>query len=214
MRRRRRVALVATLLLIVLAAAAVVALLLARAGTGRGQDGAPRTLAPVAPTYGEDCRDMSLDPQGDPSYATAATVRALRSGPHRCYDRVVVDLRGAADPAGFSVRYVDPGSLRDDRGRRVAVRGAGVLQVTIRAGAEDAGGRPTFRPPSAAEAIAVPTTYRVLRQVRWLGSSDGTTGLALGVREQVPFRMFAVRAGTSESLIVDIAHARQAGAGS
>ena len=50
--------------------------------------------------------------------------------------------------------------------------------------------------------------YSTFRQVRWGGSFEGYTTLALGVRARLPFRVFTLddRATGRSRLVVDVAH--------
>lgn len=71
--------------------------------------------------------------------ATAESVRNVRTGRHDCYDRMVVDVPGAArGDLGYSVRYVDR-LHQDGSGRHIPVSGGAVLEVRVTAPAYDPG---------------------------------------------------------------------------
>jgi hypothetical protein len=120
-------------------------------------------------------------------------ITGVRAGRHACYDRLVIDMTGR--PPGFDVRYVST-VLSEGGGFPVPVAGGARLAVVAKKGA-------TTRP--AMPSVAGFTTFR---QVRWAGSFEGYTTLALGVRARLPFRTFTLYdAATNRSrLVVDVAH--------
>lgn len=120
-------------------------------------------------------------------------VTGVRAGHHPCFDRLVVDTTGLAP--GHDVRYVT--TVRaDGSGFPVVVAGGARLQVVVRTGATGIPAMPSV------------TGYPTFRQVRWAGSFEGQTTLALGVRARLPFRVFSLYdASTNRSrLVVDVAH--------
>lgn len=120
-------------------------------------------------------------------------ITAVRAGQHPCYDRLVVDVTGRAP--GYSVRYVST-VYSEGQGAPVPVAGGARLAVVVKRGA-------TTRP-----AMPSVTGFRTVRQVRWAGSFEGYTTLALGVRARLPFRVFTLYdAATDRSrLVIDVAH--------
>jgi len=114
-------------------------------------------------------------------------VTGVRVGKHDCYDRLVIDLGGAA--AGFSVRYVDQVTA-DGSGNVVPTPGGARLQVIVR--------HPSFSP------VARPGVagFRTFRSLTDAGSFEGQVGLGLGVRARLPFRVFTLDKG----IVVDVAH--------
>ena len=133
----------------------------------------------------------------------------VRSGQHACFDRLVLDLGGQDTTFGsYDVRYVR-GVEADGTGAPVPVRGGAVLQLVVYAPAYDDEGRPTYVPDDRRELVDT-RGYATLRQVATAGSFEGRTTLAVGVRAQLPFRVF-VLAGTPNSddtprLVLDVAH--------
>jgi len=120
-------------------------------------------------------------------------VTGVRAGRHACYDRLVIDATGRAP--GFDVRYVT--TVRTEGGGfPVPVAGGARLAVVAKKGATSTPSMPS---------VAGFTTFR---QVRWAGSFEGYTTIALGVRARLPFRAFTVYdASTNRSrLVVDVAH--------
>ena len=102
-------------------------------------------------------------------------VTGVRAGRHACYDRLVLDATGRAP--GFDVRYVT--TVRTDGGGfPVPVAGGARLAVVATKGATSTPSMPS---------VAGFTTFR---QVRWAGSFEGYTTVALGVRARLPFRAF------------------------
>lgn len=145
----------------------------------------PASAASCAVTWGS----------GAKTSAPLATGRltAVRAGHHTCYDRLVVDMTRAAP--GYDVRYVTT-VYADGSGNPVPVAGGARLAVVVRKGATSVPAMPSV------------AGYPTFRQVRWAGSFEGQTTLALGVRARLPFRVFTIRdAATNTSrLVVDVAH--------
>jgi hypothetical protein len=142
--------------------------------------------------------------------SSTAPVYLVRAGRQECSDRVVFHLNGP-DPVGYSVRYVDLVS-EDGSGRPVPVAGGAALQVVINAPAlgQDSHGyvdkalaepRADFYSPSQLAG------WSSLRQVRYAGSFEGQTTIAVGVRTRVPFRVFTMldNSGHYRSVVLDIA---------
>ncbi len=123
----------------------------------------------------------------------AGQIQGVRAGRHTCYDRLVIDMSG--DAAGYDVRYVK--TVRaDGSGAAVPVAGGARLAILAKKGA-------TFVPtmPSV-------SGYDTFRQVRWAGSFEGQTTLALGVRARLPLRAFALYDASTDTsrLVIDVAH--------
>ena len=124
---------------------------------------------------------------------TGGRVHGVRAGRHLCFDRLVLDMTGR--PPGFDVRHV--GTVHSDgSGLPVPVAGGARLAVVAHKGA-------TSRP--SMPSVAGFTTFR---EVRWAGSFEGYTTIALGVRARLPHRVFTLYdASTNRSrLVVDVAH--------
>lgn len=141
-------------------------------------------------------------PKSDGTYQ-AQTVTNVRTGQHLCYDRLVIDLKGAT-PAGHSVRYVD-NVYADGSGQLVPLRGGAKLEIVVRAPAYDNQGRATYAPANPRELRNV-TGYTTFRQVALAGSFEGQTTLGLGVRARTPMRVFVLDDGATSRLVIDVAH--------
>ena len=134
----------------------------------------------------------------------APNLVGVRSGRHDCYDRLVLDLHGAAS-AGYRVSYVDA-VHRDGSGEVVPLRGGARLQIVVRAPSYDFDGHATHTPANPRELTDV-TGYRTFRQVGDAGSFEGQTTIGLGVRARLPFRVFTVAGpGSGSRLVIDVAH--------
>jgi len=124
---------------------------------------------------------------------TGGRVQGVRAGRHACFDRLVLDMSGRAP--GFDVRYV--ATVRSDgSGFPVPVAGGARLAVVAHKGATSV---PTM--PSVAG-------FATFREVKWAGSFEGYTTIALGVRARLPHRVFTLYdPSTNHSrIVVDIAH--------
>jgi hypothetical protein len=133
-------------------------------------------------------------------------VAGVRAGRHDCFDRIVVDVAEVSGFDSWSVRYV-PSVREDGSGTAVPLRGGADLQVSLGAVAYDDRGRPTFTPANRREVVDV-RGYRTLRQVAWLGSFEGHTGLGIGTRARLPFRVFVLEGSSAgvDRLVIDVAH--------
>lgn len=127
----------------------------------------------------------------------AGKLEDVRSGRHACFDRVVFDISPGAGRVGYSVRYVSqvasPGS-----GLPVPVNGGARIQVTV-------GGSATQRVPSSG--VVNYWNWSTFRQLKWVGSYEGYTDFALGVRARLPMRAFVLSdADGGQRLVIDVAH--------
>jgi hypothetical protein len=121
------------------------------------------------------------------------SVDGVRAGRHACFDRLVIDTTGRAP--GYDVRYVTTVTA-DGSGFPVPVAGGARLAVVVHQGATTIPSMPS---------VAGFTTFR---QVKWAGSFEGYTTVALGVRARLPHRVFTLHdAATNRSrVVIDVAH--------
>lgn len=136
--------------------------------------------------------------------ASATTTRPLtnvRTGQHDCYDRMVFDLSGTG-ATGYSVRYVSSISA-EGSGLPIPVSGGAKLQIVVKAPAYDSNGKPTYAGVVGKTLPGVNVTgYKTFRDAKFAGSFEGQTTVGLGVRAQLPFRVFT----SDNHVIVDVAH--------
>lgn len=148
-------------------------------------------------------------PEGGRLSTAAEVVTDVRVGRHACYDRLVIDLRGPADRApNYEVRYVDE-VTEGGSGFPVPLRGGATLRLLVGAAAYDDSGQPTYLPADRDEVVDV-TSYATFRQVAWAGSFEGETGLGIGVRARLPFRVFTLLGAPDDDravrLVIDVGH--------
>jgi hypothetical protein len=144
-------------------------------------------------------------------YSTDALYLA-RVGRHACYDRLVLDVNGAAD-VGYAVRYV-PVVTVDGSGKPLPVAGKAALQVVVHApplGLDDSGHQPGRLFANTGDYLYTAdqlAQWRSLRAVRFAGFFEGQSTLAVGVREKLPFRVSSQldSANQVRHLVIDIAH--------
>ncbi|AKU19240.1 AMIN-like domain-containing (lipo)protein [Luteipulveratus mongoliensis] len=141
--------------------------------------------------------------------ASGSTTKALtgvRTGQNLCYDRLVLDIgRTGTGSVGYDVRYVTT-VYSEGQGTALPVRGAADIKVTVRAPAYNSSGASTYLPANPLEMSNV-SAYRTFKQVRWGGSFEGQTTIALGVRARLPMRVFVLNnTDGSRRLVVDVAH--------
>lgn len=167
---------------------------------------APATAVTAAPTAASACAASwgSLAEQRAPH--TGKQLTNIRSGRHRCFDRLVLDINadGKGTP-GYRIRYVAR-ILQDGSGAEVPLRGAAQLRVIVNAPAYDRHGNPTYEPTDKRELVDV-AGYRTFRQVAWAGTFEGQTTIGLGVRARLPWRVLVLRnADGGHRVVVDVAH--------
>jgi hypothetical protein len=150
-------------------------------------------MAPTASPCAET-RGWGTGSKQRAAFNTAA-LYLVRVGQHDCYDRVVFNINDPGD-VGYSVRYVDVVG-EDASGIARPVAGAAALEVVVRApavGLDDHGyvGKSLAKPGQDFYTAAQLAGWRSLRQVRYAGSFEGQTTIAVGVRARVPFRAFTL----------------------
>jgi hypothetical protein len=209
---------------------AATAALVTACDSGAGASGSPTpTIAPTSASSSRepvpstsdnekpvDCTETrewaAKDTQADPVSTDA--LYHVRAGRHDCYDRVVLDINGPAE-VGYLVGYV-PEVTTDGAGKPVPVDGDAALQVIVRAPAQgyDSGGhQPGRQLGEIGDYFYSPEQlagWSSLRAVRFAGSFEGQSTLAVGVREELPFRAFTQLDETEQvrKLVIDIAHER------
>lgn len=167
--------------------------------------------ATPAPTACPETASWGTGPV-DTAGSTRDALYLVRAGRHDCYDRVVFDINGPG-AVGYSARYV-PEVAADASGKPIPVPGGAALQVVVRApaqGFDESGHQP-------GRVLAAPGDYfytanqlagwSSLRAVRFAGFFEGQCTFAVGVRQQLPFRMFTVLDTQSQvrRVVLDIAH--------
>jgi hypothetical protein len=180
-----------------LTAAAVVALVLpgvtASAGPAATPIGARSTAASCAINWG------SL-PKEDQAPAGGAILTNVRSGRHDCFDRLVLD-----GSSFVRARYVDQ-VRADGSGAVVPLRGGARLQIITSSAGGAVTADPPYQPADPRELVDL-TGYRTFRQAAWAGDFEGQSTIGLGVRAQLPFRVFVLTAADGSSrAVIDVAH--------
>ncbi|GGW13887.1 AMIN-like domain-containing (lipo)protein [Streptomyces capoamus] len=127
----------------------------------------------------------------------------IRTGQHKCYDRIVFEVPGGGDRIGYHVQYVDR-FYADPSGEYIPVRGGAILAIGVDAWSYDLeAGVPTY-PGKVGKALpgVKVNGYRTFRDTRFGGTFEGQTQVALGVRARLPFRVIQVE----DRVVVDVAH--------
>jgi hypothetical protein len=172
-------------------------------GAARPTDAAPP--GPLSPACAALTAGWTTDPQGQPAAEpldlSQAPIRAAKAGRHPCFDRVVFTVAGEA--GGFRAEYV-PELTSDPQGVPVVVPGAALMRVVI--------GDPvlTRRPPQAGDPVVNAAGFDTLVSVIFAGSFESITSLGVGLTEERPFRIFALRAddpqATTTMIVLDVSH--------
>jgi hypothetical protein len=140
---------------------------------------------------------------------TQAPITGARTGRHRCFDRLVIDL-GGMPAAGYSA-YYSTGFYAEGSGAPLLVAGGAVITISTHAPASDAQGNPTvtwgpgtvIRRPDQFSAAR----FRTFRDLVFGGSYEGYSSFGLGVRARLPFRVFRLAGPDGGSrLVIDVAH--------
>ncbi|TDO46834.1 hypothetical protein EV643_110217 [Kribbella sp. VKM Ac-2527] len=131
---------------------------------------------------------------------STATLEAVRTGRHACFDRVVFDIAGK--PPGYTARYVS-NVFRPGAGHLVPLRGGAKLEIMLGVREFDEAGHWAFQPTHESSV----TGYRTFRQVEYAGSTEGAAWIGLGLRARLPFRVFTLAGpGAGSRIVVDVAH--------
>lgn len=132
----------------------------------------------------------------------------IRTGRHDCYDRMVLQMNGPA--AGYDVRYVS-NVFADGSGELIPLAGGAKLQIILKAPAYNPyNGMPTYspiiNPADPAKHLTLPGVnlagYSTFRDARFAGTFEGQTTIGLGVRAQLPYRVFKL----DNRVVIDVAH--------
>ncbi|MFI7431348.1 hypothetical protein ACIBPB_30620 [Micromonospora sp. NPDC049836] len=135
---------------------------------------------------------------------SAAPLIEVRTGRHDCWDRVVFEFDGSAD--GYAVAYGETYTEGQGLALSPYTAGGALLRVSLRAPAYDEAHVGTL-PYRAGEHAATVLGYRTLRDVVFGGSYEGYTTFAVGVRAQLPYRVFVLSGpGTHSRIVLDVAH--------
>jgi hypothetical protein len=139
---------------------------------------------------------------------TGTVLSDVRAGRHACYDRLVLDIRGATSFHSWRVEYV-PQVRQEASGRPLPLRGGAFLQIAVGASDHTTSGALTYHPVDRRELVDV-AGFRTFRQVAWAGSFEGISQIGLGVRARLPFRVFALAGtpatGVGARVVIDVAH--------
>jgi hypothetical protein len=129
----------------------------------------------------------------------------VRAGRHSCYDRLVMDFRGAGASA-LHVRYASA-VPHQARSEPLSLRGGAFLDIVLPTTTYDIDtGVSTYTPANNNELVNV-DGWRTFRQVAGGGSYEGYTTIGLGVRARLPFRVFSLTGpGGHSRLVIDVAH--------
>ena len=135
---------------------------------------------------------------------SSAPLVQVRTGRHDCWDRVVFEFAGPVK--GFSVAYGQTWTEGQGLALSPYTAGGALLRVSLKAPAYDANHVATV-PYRTGEHAANALGYRTLRDVVFGGSFEGYTTFAVGVRAQLPYRVFVLSGpGTHSRIVLDVAH--------
>lgn len=132
--------------------------------------------------------------------ASSSSITNVRAGQHDCYDRLVFDLNGSA--AGYDVKYV-PAIYSQGEGMPISLSGGAKLQIIVRAPTYNSAGTTTYPALVGKRLPGIDLRgYQTFRDTAFGGSFEGQSSFGLGVRAQLPFRVFK----DGNKLVVDVAH--------
>lgn len=146
----------------------------------------------------------------DSNEMSPSALYLTRVGRHACYDRVVFDINGPQAVSAVA-RYV-PFVLADGSGQVVPVPGRAALEVIVRApvlGADNEGHQPWRKVPPVGQNLVASSEisgWSSLRAVKFAGSFEGQTTMAVGARERLPFRVSVTSERLHQHVVLDISH--------
>ncbi|HKO59908.1 MAG TPA: hypothetical protein VJV03_02010, partial [Pyrinomonadaceae bacterium] len=127
-----------------------------------------------------------------------ALLKAVRTGKHEFYDRVVFEFEGNAVP-GYVIEYVDKPVRDCGRGEVVAVRGDGFLMVTLQpANAHTEAGQPTGRN------VQLNSDSRLIKDLKLICDFEAQVQWTVGLSS--PNRYRVLELSNPARLVVDITH--------
>lgn len=161
---------------------------------------APAVVAAApASAHTPDCGIRWGSQQKAGTAPSAGLLVGIRAGGHACFDRMVLDVDGAA--SAYSARYVDT-VRQDGSGSPVLVRGGARLRVTVAVPAQE-----TDSWWHEDGSLIKTDGYRTFRDIVWAGGVEGRSTIGLGVQARLPFRVFVVDGpGRTARVVVDVAH--------
>ena len=132
-----------------------------------------------------------------------AALVATRTGQDACWDRVVFEFNESV--TGYDVRYREVYTEGQGLPMSPYTAGGAVLGVQLYAPAYQ-DGQPTY-PAVGGDHVARVIGYQSLRDMMFGGSFEGYTTFAVGVRAQLPFRVFVLAGpGTHSRVVLDVLH--------
>lgn len=133
-----------------------------------------------------------------------APISDVRAGRHACFDRLVIDIRGAVPRGAVNVEYV-PVVYQDGTGDPVPLRGRAKLNVSLGHVVYDSRGRIVYAPKKSSELVRT-GGFTSLRQVALAGSFEGVSTIGIGVTRRVPFRVVVLPGTRTSRVVIDVAH--------
>lgn len=135
---------------------------------------------------------------------TIQNLTELRAGQHDCYDRIA--FAPESGTAGVHAEYVDE-VVNPWSGEVVPVEGDAATAVTIGAPVHDPDtGEPTWD-LSGPENLVDTSGFDTIEQVAYVGSSEGETVLAIGVRARLPMQVDVRHPNDGGDIsYIDVAH--------
>jgi hypothetical protein len=157
-----------------------------------GADASAGASAVPAHQWSKKLRSVTRSP------ATAPEVTGIRVGRHANFDRIVVDLHGAAP--GYTVRYVRT-LHRDPSGKVVDLLGPRSLRIVLSpANGHDINtGDPTLMTPKRTK-----WRFDEVRETAVIGDFEAVFSVGVGLAAKTPFRVLTLHNPTR--IVVDIHH--------
>jgi len=165
---------------------------------------AARAAAPYCSiTWGSLAKDQDV--------MSSAPLSDIRTGQHRCFDRIVFDFQASrttfqGPASGYHVAYVD-NVYSQGRGERLDIAGGAKLSVVLLDPAYDILTGATTYPQGVGDHVANVRGYRTLRDVVYGGTFEGYTTVGIGVRARLPYRVFVLAGpGAGSRIVIDVTH--------
>jgi len=174
----------------------------------------PTTAPPPAPAATATTVPQAQAPDCGISWGSLAKTAAstevalltnVRADQQACFDRLVLDYAGHAD--GFQVQYVS--AIRGvNLPAPVDLRGDALLEIVVQTpyGEDEPAFSTSYSPSNPRELVNV-ADWRTFRQVSLVEVYEDQVTLGLGVRAQLPFRVFTLDGpGPGSRIVIDVAH--------
>ena len=178
----------------------MLALMLVTVACGEDDDSSSGPSTDPPPVTGTCTFDGGTEPVEQPAPTDEVLLLAdVRMAGHDCFDRIVFEFSGTADP-GFEVQYLDAPPVEDPTGDPVDVAGSVFLEIRMQSasGFNFETGMPSYTGP----ARLTPSDTVYAREAARTGDFEAILIWVVGLDEERPFQAYTL--ADPARVVVDI----------